>query len=64
MKTVTRKQAIDFLVEDDVYIQASGDAPEYLSGVLRNGFKGYAHYTKKELTQEYNERSSEPTKIM
>ncbi len=59
MKKYTRDELIEKLIEDDIYIQESGDAPDYLFNILKSGFKGYDRYTEGELIEEYNTRTDE-----
>ena len=53
-----RKDVIDHLVGDDMdNLKNSFEAVEgEIEDILRNGFKGYSHFTNKELSTEIRSR--------
>jgi len=51
-----KKEIVKRLIDDDVDTIHSGEAENYLIGILENGFGGYKNMSKKELENEYNER--------
>jgi hypothetical protein len=58
-KHLTRKEAIDYLVEKDFeFIKKLGEdaGDELLYSYLEDGFKGYGYYTDDELQDEIKER--------
>ena len=58
-KNLTRKEAIEYLVEKDFeFIKNSGEdaGEELLYSYLKDGFKGYGYYTDDELQDEIKER--------
>lgn len=59
VKKYTREDLIDYLIKDDLSIQESGEADDYLYNILREGFCGYAKYSDSELIEEFNERTDE-----
>lgn len=67
MKTLTREEVIEKLIDDDIDIIYSKQATDYISTILREGFCGYNNQTNKQLKQEYNERlnpNSEKIKVV
>lgn len=56
MKTLTRQEAIEALVDDDINTTSAVDGQEYLYNILKSGFKGYDNFTNRELKEEYSER--------
>ncbi|MFA5013994.1 MAG: hypothetical protein WC549_00440 [Actinomycetota bacterium] len=59
MQKYTRDDLIDNLIKDDLYIQETEEAADYLDNILRSGFKGYSHFTDGELIEEFNTRTDE-----
>ena len=53
-----RTKAIDELINDDADI-ILGEGDYFLYALLKDGFKGYANFTDKELMDELKERDME-----
>jgi hypothetical protein len=64
--TITTKEAIDKLVDDDIdtiiQLNAFGNN-EYIASILNYGFKGYVKFTKEELEKELFDRFEVKFKI-
>lgn len=63
MKTLTRNEVIEKIIDDDIDTIYSKQATDYVYNILKSGFKGYDNYTKEELYQEHIERFNEGVKI-
>ena len=56
MKTLTRDEVIEKLIDDDIDTIYSKQATDYIYNILKSGFVGYDKQTNARLEQEYNER--------